>query len=69
MLKPGVKLIITPCSIFESSIRYVAGMLSAYQLSGEQDDVLVEKAKQLADKLILGWVDVRSHLRWFLSLC
>ena len=44
-------------------------MLSAYQLSGEQDDVLVEKAKQLADKLILGWVDVRSHLRWFSSLC
>ncbi|KAI5822730.1 glycoside hydrolase family 47 protein [Schizophyllum commune Tattone D] len=44
-------------SIFESSIRYVAGMLSAYQMSGEQDDVLVEKAKQLADKLILGWID------------
>ncbi|KAL1742558.1 glycoside hydrolase family 47 protein [Schizophyllum fasciatum] len=44
-------------SIFESSIRYVAGLLSSYQLSGEKDDVLVEKAKQLADKLVLGWVD------------
>ncbi|TRM63574.1 glycoside hydrolase family 47 protein [Schizophyllum amplum] len=44
-------------SIFESTIRYVAGMLSAYQLSGEKDDILVEKAKQLADKLVLGWVD------------
>ncbi|THH05165.1 hypothetical protein EW146_g9975, partial [Bondarzewia mesenterica] len=42
-------------SIFESTIRYVGGLLSAYELSGKKHAILVEKAKELADRLSLGW--------------
>lgn len=42
-------------SLFESTIRYVAGLLSAYELNGNKPQVLVDKAKQLADKLVLGF--------------
>lgn len=44
-------------SLFESTIRYVGGILSAYELDGKKDDRLVGKARELADKLIHGWVD------------
>ncbi|KAA1472069.1 seven-hairpin glycosidase [Dentipellis sp. KUC8613] len=43
-------------SVFESTIRYVGGLISAYELSGKQHFFLVEKAKQLADKLAFAWV-------------
>jgi mannosyl-oligosaccharide alpha-1,2-mannosidase len=43
-------------SLFESTIRYVGGMLSAYELDGKKDQRLVKKAQDLADKLIHGWV-------------
>lgn len=43
-------------SVFESTIRYVGGLLSAYELGGKKDAVLVAKAKQLADKLSKGWI-------------
>ncbi|KAF5356932.1 hypothetical protein D9756_006500 [Leucocoprinus leucothites] len=43
-------------SVFESTIRYIGGLLSAYELGGKQQGALVEKARQLADKLILAWV-------------
>lgn len=43
-------------SVFESSIRYIGGLLSAYELSGKQHRTLVTKAAQLADKLIFAWV-------------
>ncbi|KAF5311116.1 hypothetical protein D9619_007982 [Psilocybe cf. subviscida] len=43
-------------SVFESSIRYIGGLLSAYELSGFAYPVLVEKSKQLADKLVYAWV-------------
>jgi mannosyl-oligosaccharide alpha-1,2-mannosidase len=43
------------CSIFESTIRYLGGLISAYELSGKQYPVLVQKAQQLADRLSLGW--------------
>ncbi|KAG8744402.1 maturation of Asn-linked oligosaccharides protein [Ceratobasidium sp. 414] len=43
-------------SLFESTIRYVGGMLSAYELGGKKDPKLVKKARELADKLIHGWV-------------
>ena len=49
------------CSIFESTIRYVGGLISAYELSGKQHSFLIEKAKQLADRLSLAW----SHVRVF----
>ncbi|KAH9026204.1 seven-hairpin glycosidase [Lactarius pseudohatsudake] len=43
-------------SVFESTIRYVGGLLSAYELNGQGDKFLVDKAKQLADKLSVAWV-------------
>ncbi|KAH9164862.1 seven-hairpin glycosidase [Lactarius sanguifluus] len=43
-------------SVFESTIRYVGGLLSAYELNGQGDQFLVDKAKQLADKLSAAWV-------------
>lgn len=44
-------------SLFESTIRYVGGILSAYELDGKKDHRLVDKARELADKLVHGWVD------------
>ena len=45
-------------SVFESTIRYVGGMLSAYELNGDKPQILVDKAKQLTDKLALAFVNV-----------
>ena len=46
------------CSVFESSIRYVGGLLSAYELSGKKHAFIVEKAKELANRLSLAWSQV-----------
>ncbi|KAI9438671.1 glycoside hydrolase family 47 protein [Lactarius indigo] len=43
-------------SVFESTIRYIGGLLSAYELNGREDQFLIDKAKQLADKLSAAWV-------------
>jgi mannosyl-oligosaccharide alpha-1,2-mannosidase len=43
-------------SVFESTIRHIGGMLSAYELSDPKYPVLVEKATQLADQLAFAWV-------------
>ncbi|KAJ6595756.1 seven-hairpin glycosidase [Mycena vulgaris] len=43
-------------SLFETTIRYVGGLLSAYELSGEKYPDLVTKAKEVADKMAFGWV-------------
>jgi len=45
-------------SVFETTIRYIGGSLSAYELAGRrpQDRVLVEKAQQIANHLSLAWV-------------
>ena len=43
-------------SVFESTIRHIGGMLSAYELSDRKYPVLVEKSKQLADQLAFAWV-------------
>ena len=45
-------------SVFETTIRYLGGLLSAFELSGSEHQVLVEKAKQLADKMAFAWVGV-----------
>lgn len=45
----------TFCSLFESTIRYIGGLISAYELSGKQHYFLIEKAKELADRLSLAW--------------
>ncbi|KIM46837.1 glycoside hydrolase family 47 protein [Hebeloma cylindrosporum] len=43
-------------SVFESTIRYVGGLLSAYELNDQKYPQLKTKAKELADKLAFAWV-------------
>ncbi|KAF7314674.1 alpha-1,2-Mannosidase [Mycena kentingensis (nom. inval.)] len=43
-------------SIFETTIRWLGGLVSAYQLSGEQHPILIQKAKEVADKMSKAWV-------------
>ncbi|KAJ7512675.1 glycoside hydrolase family 47 protein [Mycena galericulata] len=43
-------------SLFETTIRYIAGLLSSYELSGGKYPALVAKAKQVADKMAFAWV-------------
>ncbi|KAF8496532.1 glycoside hydrolase [Russula emetica] len=47
-------------SLFESTIRYIAGLISAYELGGKQHYFLIEKAKELADRLSLAWAYVNT---------
>lgn len=47
-------------SVFETTIRYLGASLSAYELTGKKFPVLITKAKQVADKLSVAWVGVRS---------
>ncbi|KAJ7033752.1 glycoside hydrolase family 47 protein [Mycena alexandri] len=54
-------------SIFETTIRYVGGLLSAYELSGEKYPILVQKAKEVADKMAYGWVGNNSIPYGFLD--
>lgn len=42
-------------SVFESTIRYVGGLLSTYELNGYQPQFLVDQAERLAQKLALGF--------------
>jgi mannosyl-oligosaccharide alpha-1,2-mannosidase len=49
-------------SVFETSIRYLGGILSAYELSGEKFPRLVDKAKEVADKMAFAWDGV--SLTW-----
>ena len=44
-----------PYSVFESTIRYLGAMLSAYELSGEKYPALIKQAETLADKLSAAW--------------
>ncbi|KAJ6588148.1 glycoside hydrolase family 47 protein [Mycena capillaripes] len=43
-------------SLFETTIRYVAGFLSSYELSDKKFPVLVQKAKEVVDKMAFAWV-------------
>ncbi|KAK0633014.1 glycoside hydrolase family 47 protein [Immersiella caudata] len=47
------------CSLFESTIRYLGGLLSAYDLSGEK--VLLNKAAELGEMLYAAF-DTPNHL-------
>ncbi|XP_057865703.2 mannosyl-oligosaccharide 1,2-alpha-mannosidase MNS1 [Cryptomeria japonica] len=40
-------------SVFETTIRVLGGLLSAYDLSG--DNIFLDKAKQIADRLLPAW--------------
>ncbi|KAH7104875.1 seven-hairpin glycosidase [Auriculariales sp. MPI-PUGE-AT-0066] len=44
-------------SLFETTIRYIGGMLSSYELNGKKDQALVDAARVLGDKLAFAWVD------------
>ncbi|KAF8194774.1 glycoside hydrolase family 47 protein [Mycena galopus ATCC 62051] len=43
-------------SVFETNIRWVGGLISAYELSGSKYPILITKAKEVADKLAFAWV-------------
>ncbi|KAH0580813.1 hypothetical protein H2248_011972 [Termitomyces sp. 'cryptogamus'] len=43
-------------SVFETTIRYLGGLLSAFELSDQKYPILLEKAKEVADKLAFAWV-------------
>lgn len=43
-------------SLFESTIRYVGGLISAYELGGKKEHALIDRARELGDKLTHGWV-------------
>ncbi|KAK0489042.1 glycoside hydrolase family 47 protein [Armillaria novae-zelandiae] len=43
-------------SVFETTIRYLGGLLSVYELRGGKDEVLLEKAMEVADKMVHAWV-------------
>lgn len=45
----------SPVSVFESTIRYIGGLLSAYEGSARTDQILVTKATQLADQMMYAW--------------
>eukprot|EP00760_Papus_ankaliazontas_P009811 PhM_4_TR14137/c0_g1_i1/m.36849/K01230/MAN1; mannosyl-oligosaccharide alpha-1,2-mannosidase len=58
-------------SAFESTIRIVGGLLSAYELSGETEPALLDKARDVADRLLWAYnttsgiphaqVNLKSH--------
>lgn len=43
-------------SLFETNIRYLAGLISAYELGGKKEPKLIDQAKVVGDHLITGWV-------------
>ncbi|KAK1217329.1 hypothetical protein PQX77_020010 [Marasmius sp. AFHP31] len=47
-------------SVFETTIRYLGGLLSAYELSGNEHEILLRKAQEVADKMAFAW---KSHAR------
>lgn len=51
-----------PSSLFETTIRHVGGLLSAYELSGKNNITLVQKAEQVARELAYAFTDVST--RW-----
>lgn len=43
-------------SLFETNIRYVASLLSTYELTGKKHKKLITQAKTIGDHLLTGWV-------------
>lgn len=43
-------------SLFETNIRYLAGLISAYELGGKKEEKLIDQAKVVGDHLITGWL-------------
>lgn len=51
-------------SLFETTIRYVASSLAAYELSGQKYPALVNQSKVLVDRMTNAFVGVRSGLQY-----
>ncbi|KAJ7666254.1 glycoside hydrolase family 47 protein [Mycena polygramma] len=49
-----------PVSLFETTIRYVGGLLASYELSNKTYPALLTKATELADKMAFAWVGDRD---------
>ena len=49
-------------SVFETTIRQLAGMLATYELTGKQYPVLVTKSQEVANKMSVAWVGVRARV-------
>ena len=47
-------------SVFETTIRYLGSLLSAYELSCNKFPALLQKAEQVAAKMAFAWVGVHS---------
>eukprot|EP00732_Lithocolla_globosa_P005164 Lithocolla_globosa_v1_NODE_5177_length_1288_cov_2.825629.p1 type:complete len:243 gc:universal NODE_5177_length_1288_cov_2.825629:1074-346(-) len=53
MLRPLILIRISRCLFFETTIRYLGGLLGAYALSG--DELFLEKARELGDVLMKAY--------------
>ncbi|KAF8739758.1 glycosyl hydrolase 47 family, partial [Rhizoctonia solani] len=42
-------------SLFETTIRYLGGLVSAYELGGKKDHALIDRARDVGNKLSNGW--------------
>jgi mannosyl-oligosaccharide alpha-1,2-mannosidase len=47
--------------LFETVIRYLGGLIGAYDVSNGRDDILLEKARDLAD-MLMGAFDTLNHM-------
>ena len=45
----------SPVSFFETTIRYIGGLLASYDLNGQSDGGLLANAAKLADKLLYAY--------------
>ena len=50
-------------SVFETTIRYLGGLLSAYELSGQNNTVLLHQAQDVADKMAFAWHTVSLFMQ------
>lgn len=59
-------MILVKVNVFETTIRYLGGLLSAYDLSGQKYDVLLDKATELGE-MLYGAFDTPNRMpitRW-----
>ncbi|CAE6430566.1 unnamed protein product [Rhizoctonia solani] len=47
-------------SVFETTIRYLGGLISAYELGGKKDQALIDRSRELGDKLVHAWVGLND---------
>ena len=63
-MKPGVRPMNCSfdvhASVFETTIRHVGGLLSAYELSGKKHYTLVRKAEQVAQQMVYAFTEVST---------